>query len=143
MRFVLRCLKFWRRCKQEVYRQFLRILPIAELYLNVFFMWGEIMNWYWIVLITLTVYSAIGTILSIWNKGEWLEAWGMGFVGLILWIILYPVRTWRRYSSSINYYKKRNISRLQYMLGKRVKEEDWTVLLWKVMILWKILLNLL
>lgn len=82
------------------------------------------MNWYWIVLITLTVYSAIGTIIAIWGKDEWLEAWGIGFVGLALWLILYPVRAWTTYSRSINYYKKRGISRLQYMFGKRVKEED-------------------
>ena len=82
------------------------------------------MNWYWIVLITLGVYSAIGTIIAVWGKNEWLEAWGIGFVGLLLWLVLYPVRAWRTYSSLINYYKKRNISRLQYMLGKRAREED-------------------
>lgn len=82
------------------------------------------MAWYWIVLITLGVYSAIGTIIGVWGKDEWLETWGIGFVGVLLWLILYPVRAWRTYSSSIKYYKKRNISRLQYMLGKRAKEED-------------------
>lgn len=82
------------------------------------------MAWYWIVLITLGAYSAIGTIIAVWGKDEWTEAWAIGFVGLLLWFVLYPVRVWRTYSSSINYYKKRNISRLQYMLGKRAKEED-------------------
>lgn len=82
------------------------------------------MTWYWIVLITLGAYSAIGTIIAVWGKDEWLDAWGIGFVGLLLWLILYPVRAWRTYNSSINYYKKRNISRLQYMLGKRAREED-------------------
>lgn len=82
------------------------------------------MAWYWIVLITLGAYSAIGTIIAVWGKDEWTEAWAIGFVGLLLWLILYLVRVWRSYSSSINYYKKRNISRLQYMLGKRAKEED-------------------
>ena len=82
------------------------------------------MAWYWIILITLGVYSAIGTIIALWGKDEWLEVWAIGFVGLLLWLILYPVRAWRTYSSSINYYKKRNISRLQFILGKRAKDDD-------------------
>ena len=79
------------------------------------------MAWYWIVLITLGVYSAIGTIIGVWGKDEWLETWGIGFVGVLLLLILYPVRAWRTYSQSINYYKKRNMSRLQFILGKRAK----------------------
>lgn len=57
------------------------------------------MAWYWIVLIALGAYSAIGTIIAVWGKDEWLEAWAIGFVGLLLWLIL-------------------------YILGKRAKEED-------------------
>ena len=76
------------------------------------------MAWYWIVLITLTTHSIIGVIISVIGKDEWLEAWGVGFVWLLLWVILYLVRAWRTYS------KKRNISRLQFILGKRAKDDD-------------------
>lgn len=82
------------------------------------------MAWYWIVLITLATHSIIGVIISVIGKDEWLEAWGVGFIWLLLWVILYPVRAWRTYSHSINYYKKRNISRLQFILGKRAKDDD-------------------
>lgn len=82
------------------------------------------MAWYWIALITLGAYNAIGVIIAICGKYEWLEVWAIGFVGLLIWFIFYPVRAWNTYSSSIGYYKKRNISRLQYMFGKRAKEED-------------------
>lgn len=82
------------------------------------------MNWYWIVLITLSIHSTVGTIIAVWGKDEWTETWSIGFVGLLLWLILYPVRAWRTYSSSINYYRKKNISRLQYMFGKRAKDDD-------------------
>lgn len=53
--------------------------------------------------------------------------WAMGLLYPILWIILYPIRAWKTYSSHYSYYQKHGITRLQYMFGKRVnniKEDD-------------------
>lgn len=79
------------------------------------------MKWYIIILLTICVHSAIGTILGVCSKDKWLEYWGIGIIGFILWILLYPVRAWRTYSNSVGYYKKKGISRLQFLLGKRVR----------------------
>lgn len=72
------------------------------------------------------VYWAIGVILVQVDE-DYACCWAMGLLYPILWIILYPIRTWKTYSSQYNYYQKHGITRLQYMFGKRVnniKEDD-------------------
>ena len=72
------------------------------------------------------VYWAIGVILVQVDE-DYACYWAMGLLYPILWIILYPIRTWKTYSSHYNYYQKHGITRLQYMFGKRVnniKEGD-------------------
>lgn len=72
------------------------------------------------------VYWAIGVILVQVDE-DYACCWAMGLLYPILWIILYPIRTWKTYSSHYNYFQKHGITRLQYMFGKRVnniKEDD-------------------
>lgn len=77
------------------------------------------MAWYWVVILTLTIYWIIGIVIGITTDEDNLIYWSTGLIYPIILIILYPIRTWYTYSKSIAYYKKRNITRFQYMLGKR------------------------
>lgn len=81
------------------------------------------MSWYCIVIIALFVYWTIGLILAV-LKEEWSQYWSMGLVYPIAFVILYPIRAWMIYSEHKEWYEKRGISRLQYMLGKRVHKKN-------------------
>ena len=78
------------------------------------------MKWYWISLLTLTIYWFIGCIVAGFNKDNWLELWAMGFVYSILYVLFYPIRAWKTYTNSCHFYQNHNITRLQYIFGKRV-----------------------
>lgn len=75
------------------------------------------------VIITLVIYWCIGFIISQINE-EWAIFWAVGLIYPIIYIISYPIRAWKTYNNSIGYYRKHNVSRLQYLFGKRVNEED-------------------
>ena len=78
------------------------------------------MKWYWISLITLLVYWSIGVVIAQIDYGDWLELWAMGLMYPVLRVLFYPVRAWKEYSDWQEYYQKHNITRLQYIFGKRV-----------------------
>lgn len=77
------------------------------------------MNWYIIVMITLGIYWIIGSVITAIDEDLGLY-WAVGLVYPLLMVLLYPVRAWRTYTHSSGYYEKHNISRLQFMFGKRV-----------------------
>ena len=49
--------------------------------------------------------------------------WAVGIPFLIAYVLLYPVRAWVGYDKSRNYYKKQGITKLQFIFGKRVKDD--------------------
>ena len=77
------------------------------------------MTWYSIIIIITLVYWTIGVILVMIDE-DWACYWAMGLLYPILYIILYPIRAWKTYSSHYSYYQKHDITRLQYIFGKRV-----------------------
>ena len=79
------------------------------------------MRWYWIVLITYTVTCVITVILAQF-KEDYAFYWAAGLPYLVMYVLFYPVRAWLRYDRYKEYYKKDGISRLQYILGKRVRD---------------------
>lgn len=78
------------------------------------------MEWYWIVLITYIVMCIITFIIAQVDE-ECALYWAVGIPFLVIWILLYPVRVWVKWKRNKIYYQKHGISRLQYILGKRVK----------------------
>lgn len=83
------------------------------------------MEWYWIVIITIIAMEIINTtILGILDEEEIGLYVACGFVYFLLFVILYPYRTINRYNKSKIYYEKHNISRIQFLFGKRVKSND-------------------
>lgn len=81
------------------------------------------MAWYWIVLITLLVVWSVSLILAQFNE-EYVLYWAVGLVYPIMLVLLYPLRACLRYNRSRGYYQKHNISKIQYVFGKRPKESD-------------------
>lgn len=82
------------------------------------------MEWYRIVLITLSAWWLLGVVLVHLNVSiETEELWIMGLWYPILWVLFYPLRAWHTYSQSCQYYAKHNITRLQYLFGKRVHRD--------------------
>lgn len=79
-------------------------------------------EWYWIVAITLGVHWLISCIIAILDKEEWLQIWAMGLLYPILYFVTYPVRAWNSYSPVKQEYKKYGISYIQYLFGKRIKK---------------------
>ena len=65
------------------------------------------------------------TLILVEINEEWAIYWAIGIPALIIYILLYPVRAWNAYSRSINYYKKRDITRLQYLLGRRATKNTF------------------
>lgn len=71
------------------------------------------MEWYWIVLITLLIYWAIGTTVFVaTNEDDVVACWFCcGFWALMIKFIAYPVRKWQRYREykflgcKINYFE--------------------------------------
>ena len=47
----------------------------------------------------------------------------MGLVYPLINILLYPLRAWVTYSRAEGYFEKHGITKLQYVLGKRVKAD--------------------
>lgn len=83
------------------------------------------MEWYWIVLITLSAWWLFGVVLLLLDvRIETEELWIVGLWYPILWVLFYPLRAWRTYSQSCHYYAKHNITRLQYLFGKRVHDTE-------------------
>lgn len=80
------------------------------------------MKWYWIVLITYTVMCIITWIIAVNDEDKALH-FAVGIPFLIVYVLLYPVRAWNRYNRSRNYYKKHGITKVQYIFGKRVKDD--------------------
>ena len=80
------------------------------------------MKWYWIALITYTVMCIITLIIAEIDEDKALH-WAVGIPFLIAYVLLYPVRAWVKYDRSKNYYKKHNITKVQYIFGKRVKDD--------------------
>ena len=81
------------------------------------------MSWYSIIIIITLVYWTIGVIL-VGIDEDWACRWAMGLLYPILKVILYPVRAWVTYSQYKEWYEKREISSLQYMLGKRANKKN-------------------
>lgn len=82
------------------------------------------MKWYWISTITLLAWWAIGCVIAGTTDDErFLQAWAMGIVFPILFCVLYPIRAVITYNNSKPYYEKHKITRLQYLLGKRVHKK--------------------
>lgn len=77
------------------------------------------MAWYSIIIIITLVYWTIGVILVMIDE-DWACYWAMGLLYPVLLVLTYPVRAWKTYSSSKHYYERHNITRLQYIFGKRV-----------------------
>lgn len=72
-----------------------------------------------IIIITLLVTWIINCIVVFISEEAALYV-SMGLVYPVLWVLTYPVRAWKTYSSSKHYYERHNITRLQYIFGKRV-----------------------
>ena len=81
------------------------------------------MSWYSIIIIITLVYWTIGVIL-VGIDEDWACYWAMGLLYPIMKIILYPIRAWITYSQHKEWYEKRGISRLQFMLGKRANKKN-------------------
>lgn len=81
------------------------------------------MNWYSIIIVITLVYWTIGVILVMIDE-DWACCWAMGLLYPILKIILYPIGAWITYSQHKEWYEKRGISRLQFMLGKRAHKKN-------------------
>lgn len=75
-----------------------------------------------IVIITLCVYWVIGLIISIVDEDKAIY-WAVGLAYPVALILTYPYRAIYTYRRSCNYYKKNNVSMLQYFFGKRVKDK--------------------
>ena len=82
------------------------------------------MKWYWISAITLCAYWAIGLVIAAMDHEEWLVYWSTGLMYPIAYVLFYPIRAWNSYSKSYLYFEKHNITRLQYLFGKRVRRND-------------------
>ena len=79
-----------------------------------------------IVLFTLMIYWLLGCFLVLFvdlvfhkYQEEAALAWAVGPVFPIIWVLTYPIRAWRSYSSKKDYYLFHNITRWQYLLGRR------------------------
>lgn len=81
------------------------------------------MTLYSIIIIILFIYWTIGAIVVSINE-DWGVYWVIGLLYPILWILLYPIREWRHYSKYKAEYQKHDITRLQYMFGKRVYKNN-------------------
>lgn len=79
---------------------------------------------YWIVLIAFAVYWTIGMVIAVVDE-DWLIYWAVGLIYPIVYVICYPIRAWLAYNNSLTYYQKYNISRLQYLFGKRVHNRKY------------------
>lgn len=78
------------------------------------------MAWYWTVLITLLAVWSISCILTQFNE-DYALYWSVGLVYPLLWVLLYPARACIMYDRNVGYYRKHNISKAQYIFGKRPK----------------------
>lgn len=74
------------------------------------------------IIITLSIYWIIGLVIACINE-DWSVYWACGLMLPIVIVILYPVRAWRTYTRSENWYKSHGISRIQYIFGKRVDKK--------------------
>ncbi len=73
------------------------------------------------IIIHLFVFWTIGFILTMFNE-EWGQYWSMGLLYPMLFVLSYPIRAWRHYSRYKVEYQKHDITRLQYMFGKRISK---------------------
>lgn len=73
------------------------------------------------IIIHLFVFWIIG-VIAVCIDEDWGVYWAMGLLYPILWILLYPIREWRHYSRYKTEYQKHDITRLQYMFGKRISK---------------------
>lgn len=74
------------------------------------------------IIITLLSYNAVVfVIMAVTDEEDITIKIACGILYPIAYVITYPIRAWRSYSRSINYYKKHGITRFQYVfLFKRV-----------------------
>lgn len=84
------------------------------------------MDTFWVVVISLFSYWAIGLIVYfVSGKNEdIMRYWGAGLLFFILYVLAYPIRAMKTYSRSRGYYERNGISRIGYLFGKRVKQKD-------------------
>ena len=75
------------------------------------------------IIIHLFVFWIIG-VIAVCIDEDWGVYWSMGLLYPILLILLYPIRAWRHYSRYKVEYQKHDITRLQYMFGKRIYKEN-------------------
>lgn len=73
------------------------------------------------IIITLSIYWVIGFIITCIDE-DWAIYWAVGVTLPIALVIIYPFRAWRTYTNSKGWYQAHGISRMQYILGKRVKK---------------------
>lgn len=68
------------------------------------------------VIITLFSYNAIiFVIITVTDDEDITIKIACGFIYPIAYFLTYPIRAWKSYSRSINYYKKHGITRFQYV----------------------------
>jgi len=84
------------------------------------------MQWYWIVLITIFVTHVASALFIMWGQAKqkddtWVLAMTCWSFYFLLLALFYPIRAMKMYSRHKGYYKKYGVSRLAYLLGKRVK----------------------
>ena len=82
------------------------------------------MEWYWIVLLTITGAQLINTIFFSILDEEPAVYVACGWVWFIGYALFYPVRAIRTYNSSSGYYQKHGVSKIAFLFGKRVRHND-------------------
>jgi hypothetical protein len=76
-----------------------------------------------IVISTLFLYWVIGFVIACINEDVTIY-WATGLVYPLAVALTYPYRAIHNYKAKQKYYQKNNISMLQYLLGKRIKEVE-------------------
>ena len=87
------------------------------------------MKWYWIVALSIIGVHLFNVIVVIITDALRKDSdVCIPYMAFTVWILIiiftYPIRTILHYNSSIGYFKNHGISRIAYLFGKRVKEED-------------------
>lgn len=78
------------------------------------------MEWYLVVLVTLVVFWAVSIIWAQIDE-DTVIYWACGLLYPILYVLFYPIRAMFTYERSRGYFEKHGISKIQYVLGKRVR----------------------
>jgi hypothetical protein len=90
---------------------------------------GEVMAWYWIVLLTVVGVHAVNTVIVLVQTERGKDTDDIVYLlALTVWMPLfipaYPIRAIGTYNRASAYFQKRGISKIAYLFGKRVRKEQ-------------------